>query len=88
MHRCGWRMTIRTPGITSTIRTWTGDCGAWIKLEQRASLLDLDSALDQTYDPYAFIRNAWIQRREYQVRDGEMAEDNPDADLEAEPPPN
>jgi phospholipid-binding lipoprotein MlaA len=66
------------------------DWGLWgvEKLEQRASLLDLDSALDQTYDPYAFIRNAWLQRREYQVRDGEMGEENPAADLEAEPPPN
>jgi phospholipid-binding lipoprotein MlaA len=62
------------------------------KIEVRASLLDLDATLDRTYDPYAFIRNAWIQRREYQVRDGEMADDNPDADAEAdaaaEPPAN
>ncbi len=66
------------------------DWGLWgvDKIEQRASLLDLDSALDQTFDPYAFIRNAWIQRREYKVRDGETAEENPDADLDAEPPPN
>ncbi len=58
------------------------------KIEQRASLLDLDAALDRTYDPYAFIRSAWIQRREYQVRDGEMAEDNTDADAAPELPPN
>src|SRR6478736_8156634 len=41
------------------------------KIETRASLLDLDAALDRTFDPYAFIRNAWIQRRQYLVRDGE-----------------
>ena len=68
------------------------DWGLWgvDKIEARASLLDLDAALDRTYDPYAFIRNAWIQRREYQVRDGEVAEEKPDADADpaAEPPAN
>jgi phospholipid-binding lipoprotein MlaA len=59
------------------------------KLETRASLLDLDAALDRTYDPYAFIRSAWIQRREYLVHDGET---QPDSDLEdpdapTSPPP-
>jgi phospholipid-binding lipoprotein MlaA len=70
------------------------------KLEARAGLLDLDATLDRTYDPYAFIRNAWIQRREYLVRDGETADDNvdPGADAAADesdtgetaakPPPN
>jgi phospholipid-binding lipoprotein MlaA len=66
--------------------------GLWAidKLEVRASLLSLDAALDRTFDPYAFIRNAWIQRREYEVRDGEAADDNPDAetDPDAESPPN
>jgi phospholipid-binding lipoprotein MlaA len=59
-------------------------------LEKRAELLDLDATIDSTYDPYAFIRNAWIQRREYQVRDGDVAEDKPDADADpaAEPPAN
>jgi phospholipid-binding lipoprotein MlaA len=60
--------------------------GLWVvdKLETRASLLDLDAALDRTYDPYAFIRNAWIQRRQYQVHDGDTSDDNPDAEAEAE----
>jgi phospholipid-binding lipoprotein MlaA len=46
---------------------WTTD-----KVEARASLLDTDKVLDNTYDPYAFARNAWLQRREYQVRDGNV----------------
>lgn len=53
------------------------------KIEVRASLLDLDAALDRSFDPYALIRNAWIRRREYLVRDGDM----PDDSLEAEPDP-
>jgi phospholipid-binding lipoprotein MlaA len=55
------------------------------KLETRASLLDLDAALNRTFDPYAFIRNAWIQRREYLVHDGAQAEDSPGADTDADP---
>ena len=41
-------------------------------LDQRASLLELDAQLERSYDRYAFIRNAWIQRREYQVKDGDV----------------
>lgn len=36
----------------------------------RASLLDFDSQLTATYDPYAFMRDAVLQRREYLVHDG------------------
>ena len=38
----------------------------------RAGLLDLDAQLERSYDRYAFMRNAWLQRREYQVRDGNV----------------
>ena len=31
---------------------------------------------------YAFIRNAWLQRREYQVKDGDVADDIPLDELE------
>ncbi len=50
--------------------------GLWVtdKLELRASLLDADAVLERTYDPYAFVRNAWLQRREYQVKDGAVDE--------------
>jgi phospholipid-binding lipoprotein MlaA len=43
-------------------------------LDMRADLLDLDEQLDQSYDRYAFVRNAWLQRREFQVTDGEVDE--------------
>jgi len=48
--------------------------GLWAagKAETRAQLLDSDSVLDRTYDPYAFVRNAWLQRREFMVRDGKV----------------
>jgi phospholipid-binding lipoprotein MlaA len=60
----------------------------------RASLLDLDAQLDQSFDRYAFVRNAWLQRREYKVLDGNLPEDSfddeemmDDAEPEAEQPP-
>lgn len=48
--------------------------------EKRVRLLDADSVLERTGDPYAFIRSAYLQRREYQVKDGNV----PSADLEEE----
>jgi phospholipid-binding lipoprotein MlaA len=39
-------------------------------VHQRAELLPLDETLQRTYDPYAFIRDAWTQQREFNVFDG------------------
>jgi phospholipid-binding lipoprotein MlaA len=44
-------------------------------VDKRAGLLDTDALIDNAYDPYAFLRNAWLQRREYQVRDGKVPPD-------------
>jgi phospholipid-binding lipoprotein MlaA len=41
-------------------------------LDLRAGLLDLDAQLERSYDRYAFVRNAWLQRREFQVTDGNV----------------
>ena len=49
-------------------------------LDMRAGLLDLDAQIDRSYDRYAFIRNAWLQRREFQVTDGEI--EDPSLELE------
>ena len=75
----------------------------WISLglsivDKRARLLPLDATLARTYDPYGFIRDAYIQRRLYQVWDGNIParflppeqddfEDEPDA-LDEEPVPD
>jgi phospholipid-binding lipoprotein MlaA len=44
-------------------------------VDTRARLLDLEETLNQAYDRYAFLRNAYLQRREYEVTDGEVAEE-------------
>jgi phospholipid-binding lipoprotein MlaA len=55
---------------------------SWIKyglylpdfVDRRASLLSLDSTLQTTYDPYAFVRDAYLQRRAYLVSDGAVTD--------------
>jgi phospholipid-binding lipoprotein MlaA len=64
-------------------------------LDLRAGLLDLDAQLERSYDRYAFVRNAWLQRREYQVKDGDVGDtsleleeefkDDPEADPATDP---
>ncbi|MEP7246586.1 MAG: VacJ family lipoprotein [Gammaproteobacteria bacterium] len=42
-------------------------------INMRAQLLQTEEALSQTYDKYAFIRNVYLQRREFLVTDGAVA---------------
>jgi phospholipid-binding lipoprotein MlaA len=43
-------------------------------LGKRVELLGMDDVLTNAYDPYAFMRNAYLQHREYEVRDGDVPE--------------
>jgi phospholipid-binding lipoprotein MlaA len=55
-------------------------------LNTRAGLLSLDETLQKVFDPYAFIRDAYLQRRAYLVSDGKVTDEvlvDPGAD---EPP--
>jgi phospholipid-binding lipoprotein MlaA len=47
-------------------------------VDRRAQLLSLESSLQSAFDRYAFIRDAWLQRREYQVKDGDVPEQVPE----------
>jgi phospholipid-binding lipoprotein MlaA len=44
-------------------------------VDARARLLSLDDTLKNVYDPYAFIRDAYLQRRAYLVSDGKATQD-------------
>ena len=59
--------------------------GVLTVVDRRASFLSTDATLDSAFDRYAFIRNAWLQRREYQVRDGDVPEEAP-PEVESEAP--
>ena len=55
-------------------------------LDARSELLSVDQVLTRAYDPYVFMRDAYLQRREYQVRDGDVPEEElQDESLEDEP---
>jgi phospholipid-binding lipoprotein MlaA len=56
-------------------------------LDTRARLLPLDKTLEETYDRYGFLRDAYLQRRQYQVYDGNPPEETFEEDPEADPPP-
>jgi phospholipid-binding lipoprotein MlaA len=60
-------------------------------LDARANLLSLDETLRKVFDPYAFIRDAYLQRRAYLVSDGKVTEEvlvDPGADdADTAPPP-
>ena len=42
------------------------------QVEKRVRLLETDPVLDRTADKYIFVRSAFLQRREYQVKDGNV----------------
>lgn len=42
-------------------------------VDTRAHLLDLEPVLQSAYDPYAFVRNAYLQKREFKVSGGHPA---------------
>jgi phospholipid-binding lipoprotein MlaA len=44
-------------------------------VDTRAELLSLDETLKKVFDPYAFIRDAYLQRRAYLVSDGKVTEE-------------
>ncbi len=61
----------------------------WIKyglylpdfVDRRAAVLPLDETLQRVFDPYAFIRDAYLQRRAYLVSDGAVPDEAyPDPD--------
>ncbi|AMN47603.1 hypothetical protein ACG33_10935 [Steroidobacter denitrificans] len=51
---------------------WEADWGkkALHAVHARTDLLPLDATLQRAFDPYAFVRDAWLQRREYVIYDG------------------
>ena len=44
-------------------------------IDRRAALLPLDETLRNAYDPYAFVRDAYLQRRAYLVSDGKVQDE-------------
>jgi phospholipid-binding lipoprotein MlaA len=53
-------------------------------LDARARYLSLDPTLDRVYDKYAFVRDAFLQRRLYLIHDGNPPEEPIDPELQRE----
>jgi phospholipid-binding lipoprotein MlaA len=63
--------------FTQPFRWYNSDSERWFSLainivSKRAAVLPYDRLVTEAYDPYVFIRDAWLQRREYEVRDGNV----------------
>ena len=56
-------------------------------LDTRARLLSADNVVDTAYDPYTFTKNAYLQRRQYLVTDGEIEDQPPPDDPGADDAP-
>ncbi len=55
-------------------------------IKKRADLLHLDATLKNVYDPYTFIRDAYLQQRAYEISGGQSEEEAPPTDPDAESP--
>jgi phospholipid-binding lipoprotein MlaA len=44
------------------------------KVDDRANLLDADKQIDSSFDSYVFVRNAYLQNREYKVHGDQSSE--------------
>jgi phospholipid-binding lipoprotein MlaA len=60
-------------------------------LDTRAGLLQTDQVIRKSFDPYAFVRNAYLQRRAFQVYDGKppgkaLDDEEIEIDVEEDPP--
>ena len=51
-------------------------------VDTRARLLPLEPTLDRVYDKYAFIRDAYLQRRQFLIHDGSPPEEAVDPELQ------
>lgn len=51
---------------------------ALYQVDQRSRLLDVDQMVFESYDPYIFVRDAYLQNRRYLVLDGNVPDDDYD----------
>jgi len=84
-------MSITRNADVSTAVEW-GARGLEI-VDERASLLSTEATLESAYDRYGIMRDAWVQRREYLIFDGnppeeplELEDFDEETDTESEQP--
>jgi phospholipid-binding lipoprotein MlaA len=55
-------------------------------IDLRAGLLSLDNTIKTAFDPYVFIRDAYLQRRAFLISDGKVRQEEPLVDPDADAP--
>ncbi len=65
--------TVDTLANPRTYTSFWVNAGLWAirGVDRRSRLLPLDQTLRSAYDPYAFVRNAYLQNRDFMVRGGQ-----------------
>lgn len=87
--------TVDAP-LTPFVNVIDGDIditlGAWLLnlVDARSRLLDADQQVYEAFDPYIFVRDAYLQNRRYRALDGDVPEDDSwldEAELDDDPEP-
>ncbi|MGE0582401.1 MAG: VacJ family lipoprotein [Steroidobacteraceae bacterium] len=66
---------------------WRYGLDAFRLLDRRARLLPVTDTLQDVYDPYAFVRGAFFQQREYAVHDGNVQDTPADEGIDLQDDP-
>ncbi|MDH5276704.1 MAG: VacJ family lipoprotein [Gammaproteobacteria bacterium] len=67
--------------LTPFLSVTSGDVdlalGAWAiyQVDKRSRLLDADQQIYESFDPYIFVRDTYLQNRRYRARNGDVPED-------------
>ena len=68
--------------------------GSWAlkQVDRRAGFLDADEQIYEAFDPYTFVRDAYLQNRRYRALDGDVPDDDsyidePESESEPDEPP-
>lgn len=54
----------------------TGKVGGWYLVHKRYRILGADEEVQRAFDPYLFIRDAYLQYRRFQIYDGNIPDDD------------
>lgn len=54
----------------------TGKVGGWYLVHKRYRILGADEEIQRAFDPYLFIRDAYLQHRQFQIYDGDVPDDD------------
>jgi phospholipid-binding lipoprotein MlaA len=51
-------------------------------LQERSDLSTLEEELDNSFDPYQYIKDSYFQNRTYKIHNGVIAEDDEEVDFD------